>query len=150
MVYGEGEPHAFDTIMNLLRYSLLPMVDGGRHKMHIAYIRNVSRSLVLALTDDRFLEGTFFIADDEVLTQQEVFSILSKAAFGKDPIILPRWFTPFLTHLPFLGRKVRSFLKDRVYDISRLKATGYKPAYTTQEGLQRSAQHWLKTRGQVR
>ncbi|MFA5100124.1 MAG: NAD(P)-dependent oxidoreductase [Candidatus Omnitrophota bacterium] len=144
MVYGEGEPHAFDTIMKLLRYRLLPMVDGGRYKMHLAYIRNVTQALVSALSDDRFLEGTFFIADNEVLTQREVFSILSQVAIGKDPVILPRWLTPVLTHVPFLGKRVRSFLKDRVYDISRLKSMGFTYRYTAQEGLRRSAEYWLK------
>jgi len=146
MVYGEGEPHAFDTIMRLLRYRLLPMIDGGKHKMHLVYVKNVVEALLLALGDTRFLDGTFFLADNEVLTQREVFSILSRVVTGSDPVILPRWFTPFLTHLPFAGRKCRAFLKDRVYDTSRLKALGFKPEYTTQEGLRLSAEYWLKHR----
>jgi nucleoside-diphosphate-sugar epimerase len=144
MVYGEGEPHAFDRIMRLLRYRLLPLIDEGRYKMHIAYIRNVIQALVQALSDDRFLEGSFFIADDEVLTQREVFSILSRVAIGRDPVILPHSLTLVLTCLPWVGKKLKAFLKDRVYDISRLKATGFKHPYSTQLGLERSATYWLK------
>jgi 2-alkyl-3-oxoalkanoate reductase len=146
MVYGEGEPHAFDMIMRLLRWRLLPMIDEGRCAMHIAYVRNVSQALVLALSNDRFLEGTFFIADNEVLTQREIFSILSQVAVGKDPVILPRWLTPVLTSLPFIGKQCRAFLKDRVYDISRLKSTGFRHPYSTAEGLKRSAEFWIQGR----
>lgn len=146
MVYGEEEPHAFDKIMRLLQCRLLPVADGGIHKMHMVYIQNVVYALLLALSDDRFLLGTFFIADNEVLTQREVFSILSRVVTKKDPVILASWMTPVLAHLPILGKKFRSFLKDRVYDISRLKALGYKPKYTAKEGLQRSAEYWLKMR----
>jgi 2-alkyl-3-oxoalkanoate reductase len=144
MVYGEGEPHAFDMIMRLLRLRLLPLIDGGAHRMHMAYVRNVSQALVLALSDRLFLEGTFFIADEEVLTEREIFSILSIAAFKREPAILPHWMTPVLKHLPFLGKKCKALLKDRVYDISRLKSLGYHPKYSAQEGLRRSAAFWME------
>jgi len=149
MVYGEGEPHAFDTIMKLLRRRLLPLIDEGRHMMHMAYIKNVAAALVMALTEDKFLEGTFFIADNEVLTQREAFSILSRIACGRDPAVLPAWMTSVLSHMPVWGKKVRMFLKDRVYDIGRLKATGYTHPFTAQEGLRRSAEYWMqaKTKG---
>jgi nucleoside-diphosphate-sugar epimerase len=143
MVYGEGEPHALDKIMRLLQLRLLPMIDGGRHKMHMAYVHNVVHALLLALSEGRFLEGTFFIADNEVLSQREVFSILSRVVTKKDPVMLAHWITPILTHLPILGKKFRSFLKNRVYDISRLKALGYAPEYTAQQGLQRTAEYWI-------
>ncbi|MFA6383828.1 MAG: NAD(P)-dependent oxidoreductase [Candidatus Omnitrophota bacterium] len=144
MVYGEGEPHAFDTIMRLLRYRCLPLIDEGRHKMHIAYVRNLSRALALALYDNRFLEGSFFVADNEVLTQRQIFSILSRVVTGKDPVSLPGWLTPALTSLPFLGKKFKSFVKDREYDIGRLKAVGFIHPFTAQEGLRKSAEYWLK------
>ncbi|HOU35898.1 MAG TPA: SDR family NAD(P)-dependent oxidoreductase [Candidatus Omnitrophota bacterium] len=145
MVYGEGEPHAFDMIMRLLSRRMLPLVERGRYKMHIAYVRNVSAVLVAALTDDRFLQGTFFIADEEVLTQKEVFSVLSRAVGVKEPLVLPGWVTPVLTRLPWFGRRLRIMLKDRVYDISRLKACGFVFPYTAQEGLRRSAEYWLRS-----
>lgn len=147
MVYGEGEPHAFDMIMRLLRLRMLPLVEGGKYKMHMAYVRNVTAVLAAALTDDRFLEGTFFVADEEVLTQKEVFSLLSRIAGARDPATLPGWMTPVLARLPWFGRRFRIMLRDRVYDISRLKAGGFKFPYTAQEGLRRSAEYWLKKRG---
>ena len=150
MVYGEGEPHALDTIMRLLGYRLLPLADGGRYKMHMAYVRNVSAALVMALAEDRFLEGTFFIADDEALTQREVFSILSRSIGAREPAMLPAWLTPVLARVPLLGRNVSSMLKDRVYDISRLKSTGYKHPYTAQDGLRRSAEFWQGRAGAKR
>jgi len=147
MVYGEGEPHAFDMIMRLLSLRLLPLVDNGRYKMHMAYVRNVSAALVAALRDERFLEGTFFVADEQVLSQREVLSLLCSVSGIPQPVTLPACITPVLTHLPWVGSRIKSMLKDRVYDISRLKATGFRYPCTAQEGLRRSAEYWLKIKG---
>lgn len=142
MIYGEGEPHLSNLIMRLLKWRLLPIVDGGNNKLHLAYVKNVARVLVMALHDDAFLEGTFFVADEDVLTVREIFTIWSKAVAGSSPLILPRWITPVLTAVPGIGEKLGFFLKDRVYDISRIRSLGYKQVMGTREALIKTAQYW--------
>jgi nucleoside-diphosphate-sugar epimerase len=142
MIYGEGEPHLSSLIMRLLKYRLLPVVDGGNNKLHLAYVKNVARVLAMALRNDAFLKGTFFVADEEVLTVREIFTIWSETITGSGPLILPRWITPALTAIPVIGAKLGFFLKDRVYDISRIKSLGYKQVMGTREALIQTAQYW--------
>lgn len=144
MVYGEGEPHALGKMLFLIKHRLLPLVGGGKAKWHLAYVKNVVEGLVLALHKDECLEGAFFVADQEVLTIKEVFLILSKVINAPLPYVLPAWSTRFLLNIPYLGPKAQFFLKDRIYDITRIKALGYKPRYDARDSLARSAYYWLK------
>ncbi len=146
MVYGEGEPHLFGLLMRLLQMRMLPLVDGGRNKMHLVYVKSVAAVMAAALIDDRFLEGSFFVADEDVLTVSEIFTALARAIGAPDPLALSCRLTPLLAGLPFLGRKLSFFLKDRVYDISRLRAAGFSPRYRTEPSLAKSAQWWLEQR----
>jgi len=52
------------------------------------------------------------------------------------------WLSAFLSRTPWLGKKINLFLKDRVYDISRIELLGYKPRFKAQEALIRSAQYF--------
>lgn len=143
MVYGEGEPHLFGLLMRLLQMRMLPLVDGGRNKMHLVYVKTVAEVMAAALTHDRFLEGDFLVADEDVLTVSEIFTTLARAVGAPDPLALPCCLTPLLAGLPFVGRKLSFFLKDRVYDISRLRSAGFSPCYRTKPSLVKSAQWWL-------
>jgi len=142
MIYGEGEPHLSGLVMRLLRFRLLPVVDGGNNKLHLAYVKNVAKALVMALRNDAFLEGSFFVADDDVLTVREIFTLWSEVMSGSRPMILPGWITPLLTSIPGIGKRLGFFLKDRVYDISRIKSLGYKQVMGTREALIQTAQYW--------
>jgi 2-alkyl-3-oxoalkanoate reductase len=146
MVYGEGEPHMLDTVLWLLYWRLLPLINAGRNRMHLAYVKNVTRALVLALENQAFLEGSFFVADDEVCTVKEVFDIFSTALGRRGPVILPRWLTGTLKTLPGVEKKMSFFFKDRVYWLDALHRAGYSPVFTAAEGLRRSAADWLSRR----
>jgi nucleoside-diphosphate-sugar epimerase len=143
MIYGEGEPHLLGLIMRLLKYRLLPVVDAGVNKLHLVYVKNVVEVMVMALHNDAFLSGSFFVADEDVLTAREIFTIWGKTVTGASPMILPRWITPALTAIPGIGRNLGFFLKDRVYDISRIKSLGYKPVMDTRKALVATARYWL-------
>ncbi|MCK9594906.1 MAG: NAD-dependent epimerase/dehydratase family protein [Candidatus Omnitrophica bacterium] len=142
MIYGEGEPHLSGLLMRLLKFRLLPIVDGGNNKLHLAYVKNVAAALVMALHNDAFLEGSFFVADEDVLTVKEIFTTWSKVVAGGPPFLMPRWITPALTAIPGIGKKLSFFLKDRVYDISRIRSLGYKPVLDTRQALIKTAQYW--------
>jgi nucleoside-diphosphate-sugar epimerase len=146
MVYGENEPHLLDSMLWLLKHRLLPIVDEGKAKMHLVYVRNVADAMIQALSDERFMEGAFFLADAEILTTKEIFSIFSQAIKGPATFILPSWLTPLFVNLPFMGKKIKFLLKDRTYDISKIKSLGYPPRFQAQESLKISAQYWLRKR----
>ncbi len=139
MVYGEEEPHLLRQILSLLRFRLLPLINGGSAKLHLGYVGNVVNALLLAAGKKEFLEGTFFIADEDVFTLKEVFSIFAQSLNYPKPVSLPKWFTPVLTCIPCLGKKFEFLCRDRVYDISRIKSLGYKEEFKARESLIRTA-----------
>lgn len=143
-VYGEGEPHLFGPLLFLLKNRLLPLISDGNHKLHLVYVRNVVNALMLALEKEEFLSGTFFVADTEILTINEIFLFLCKAIGGPLPCNLPSWINPILFLLPYDGNKLKFFFRDRVFDISKIKALGYQPAFKVEESLLKTAQYWLK------
>lgn len=143
MVYGPGEPHAMPWLLRLLRFGVLPVLDGGRNKMHLAYIGNVVNALVEALTNDAFLQGAFFIADDEILTTRRIFETLAQGLGSLRPVVLPPGFTPLFRKIPYIDRAIGFFTKDRVYDISRIRATGYTNNHHAVESLRFTASSWI-------
>ncbi len=139
MVYGEEEPHLLRKILSLLRLRLLPLINGGNAKLHLGYVGNVVNAILLAGEKREFLEGTFFIADEDIFTLKEVFCIFAQSCNYPKPISLPRWFTPVLTCIPCIGKKFKFLCRDRAYDISRIKSLGYKEEFKARESLVRSA-----------
>ena len=146
MVYGEEEPHLLGLILFLLKYRLLPIVNAGKNKLHLVYVKNVVNALILALHKNEFLKGAFFVADEEVLTVKEIFSIFSQAIYARPPFVLSMWLVPLIERIPFAGGELKFFLKDRVYDISRIKSCGYKGEFKAEDSLIRTAQYWLNNR----
>lgn len=147
MVYGEGEPHLLDLILWLLYWRLMPLFNRGRNRMHLAYVKNVTAALMAALEKDAFLEGTFFVADDDVLTVREIFDAFS-AGLGRKPAFdVPDGLTAILRRLPGMEQRMSFFLKDRVYSLDRIHAAGYRQAVPAITGLRRSAQDWLRRQG---
>ena len=142
MVYGESEPHLLKLILFLVKHRLFPVIDAGRTKLHLGYVKNVSAAAVAALNNEDFLKQTYFVADKEVLTVGQIYSILAQAISAAKPFILPERLTPLLVKIPWVGGKIGFFLKDRVYDTSRIEKLGYKPEFRAQEALARSARYF--------
>jgi nucleoside-diphosphate-sugar epimerase len=139
MVYGEEEPHLLKLIMFLVKHRIFPIIDGGKNKLHLGYVKNVSQAAVMAMHDDGFLEGAFFVADKEVLSVLEIYSAFAQGIGAAQPVVLSERFTPILANIPWLGGKIKFLTKDRVYDISRIEKMGYKPAFKAEAALAVSA-----------
>ena len=142
-VYGEGEPHMLGLLLRLLKFRLLPLIDDGRKKLHLVYVKNVVEAMIFSLNNDEFLKGTVFVADNEVLTIKEVFTILSRAINLSAPWNVPMILNPFLLNTPFIGKRLEFFLKDRVYSIERIKSLGFDFLYPAGQSLTRSARYFL-------
>ena len=141
MVYGRGEPHMLGLLLFLLRCRLLPLINGGNSKLHLVYIKNVVEAMIFSLTKHEFLEGTFFIADNEVLTAKQILTILSKAINVSLPADIPAFLNYLLLNLPFVGGRARFLAKDRVYSIDKIKSLGFNPPYSVELSLSSSARH---------
>lgn len=144
MIYGEGEPHMMKKLLFFLRHRLLFLINNGNAKQHLAYVSNVVDAMTFALTQDKCLSKPFFVADSEVLTFNEITSIMAKAMGAKPPLNLPTPLTPILTNIPYFGKKLKFFLKDRVYSIERLASFGFKPSYSIEKSLMHSVKSFME------
>jgi len=139
MIYGEHEPHLLPVLLKLMKLRLFPVIDNGKNKLHMAYVKNVAAALVYSLTHDGFLSGTYFAADQEVLTQKQVFSFMARGIKASLPWNIPGRLKPCLLRLPGLGSKLYFFLKDRVYSTEKIKALGFIPPYGAEQSLIKSS-----------
>jgi len=143
MIYGPDEPHMLKTLCKLLRFRMLFTIDKGVKKLHLVYVKNVVDTIIYALDKDKLLEGSYFVADEDVLSVKEIFDIISsqyKIAKAWDlPVILK----PLLLNVPILGKKVKFFLKDRIYSTQKLKEAGFSASCKTRKMLPESLKTFM-------
>jgi len=147
MVYGESEPHLLGLLLWLLRFRLLPLLSVGDKKMHLVSVRNVCEAMFFSLTREEFLEGAFNIADNEVLTIKEIYTILGESINAPSSWEMPSILEKVFFNIPYAGGTLKSFWKDRVFSIEKIKSLGFTPVYSPRDGLARAAKYWLKYRG---
>lgn len=143
MIYGPQEPHMTRLLLKMIKYRLLALPNGGKAMFHLSYVKNVTWFIAEAVSEDCLLNEAFFIADADVLTGHEVFAAFAKGLTVKEPKHLPNALTPIMTKLPFLGKKIKFFVKDRHYSIDKLrKVLKKEPPYKAQEVLVKTAKEW--------
>ncbi len=146
MVYGEDEPHSLGLLCFLLKRRFFPLIDGGKKKLHLVYVKNVVESMIYSLKDEEFLNGTFFIADNEVYSVKAIFELIAKAVKAPPPRNLPSAVKFMLLKTPLLGKKLSFFLKDRIYSIDKIKSLGFNPPYELEASLKKSVKSFQKRR----
>ncbi len=144
IVYGEDEPHAFSPLLKLIRHRLLPLPNKGKVKLHLAYVENVVAAIIFSLKNENMFEGAFFVADKEVLTVYQVFKNMSKGLGVKAPFRLPNFSTTIFCNLPFAGKRLSFFLKNRAYSTEKIESLGFHPPYRAEEALARSCRVYIK------
>ncbi|MGB2630858.1 MAG: NAD-dependent epimerase/dehydratase family protein [Candidatus Omnitrophota bacterium] len=145
MVYGEDEPHALDWILKAVMRRRVPVLDfpGMDARLQLVHIDNVVRMMELALEKQEALEGTYIVADREILTIRKFFELLYDELDAGDPPVVPGWAVKIGMSVPFVKGKINRYFKDRVYDISRGRdLLGYTPAISTEEGLRKTVRYW--------
>ena len=143
MVYGEDEPHMLKVLLFITKYRLFPLIDKGKAKLHLGYVKNIVEAMIFLLNKQEALEGSFFVGDEEVLTVREVFDFFARVLKVKPLPNLPVWLRPIVLSLPLIGRKISFFSKDRVYSLERIKSLGFRAPFEVRESLAKSAQSFL-------
>ncbi len=145
MVYGEGEPHMLSLLVRLLRLRLLILPGLGEPKLHLVSVRNVAAFLAHCMEDERAVAGVFHIADKEVLSLKDIFSIFAKSLELKEPLLLSPFLTKILSFLPFIGKRIRFLSKGRVYSLERIeKILNFIPPYSAYQELRLSVKNFSK------
>jgi nucleoside-diphosphate-sugar epimerase len=147
MVFGEGEPHALDKLFRCVRMRLIPLpgISGLKDKLHLVYVDNLADALVLAMKKDAALEGTFTIADGDVISVRRFLEIVTEEFGLPAPFVVPGWMIKTAILIPFFRKKFNKVFKERVYDISRARELlGYHPAIGTEEALRKTVRWWSR------
>jgi UDP-glucose 4-epimerase len=122
-------------------------IDGLRERLRLVHVDNVVQVLELALQKEEALSGTFFVADEEIITIRRFLEIISDELGAGPPPVIPGWAVKAALVIPFVRRKFRRVFKDRVYDISRARnILGYEPEVSTEEGLRKMVRYWKKSK----
>ncbi|MCP4652487.1 MAG: NAD(P)-dependent oxidoreductase [Candidatus Omnitrophica bacterium] len=145
MVYGQREPHLMRLMLSLLKKRLYPLINRGKHKFHLVYVKTVVDALIFAMNEDRCLEGAYFVADKEVLTNKEAMTIMAEAIGAKPPWNVPLFLSKLVLKLPHVGNQLKFFQKDRQYSTQKLESLGFKFRYPAKESLVKSCQ-WFVTK----
>ena len=148
MVYGEDEPHALSKVFRLISRRRIPTLttQGLKERLQLVHVDNVADILELALEEDEALEGTFFVADRDIITIRKFLDIVSDELGAGPPPVIPEWVVRIGLVIPPVRRFYNRVFKDRLYDITRaVNILGYDPKVSTEEGLRRTARHWRQT-----
>ena len=107
--------------------------------------------MVLCLSKEEAYEGTYIIADKEILSISEVLTYMSGILGVKPPFHIPEGAAKILMKLPVIGGSISSFRKDRFFSIERLeKKFGYIPRVSVYDGLKQALLPYKKgKRGQT-
>ena len=143
MIYGQDEPHMLKYIIKALRMNVLLMVNRGSARLHLGYVKNVSDFLVECGQNDKALGGVYFIADEEALMAAEVFKYIADGLGTRAPVLLPSFLTPFIVRIPKIGRRLKFFIKDRVYSLDKIKnELNYTPKYKASDMLIKTGEYY--------
>jgi len=139
MVYGECEPHALSSLVSALKKRLLPVFGKGDKKLHLVSVENLVDVMVLCLSRKEAYEGTYFVADKEVLDVKQIMDYVADTIGAKRPVVLPGFIATMFGKIPIIKRWLSLYLKDRIYDIKPLREKlGYVPRVSIYDGLKRA------------
>lgn len=143
VVYGEAEPHLTRLLLKLIKFRLLPMIGNSQNKFPFVYVKNVTALMIAALDRKEYLEGSFFITDPETYTVGEIFTMVGDNLGAKQPFYTPELIKNFLLNLSGVSKRLKFFLKGRVYSLEHIKRVGFNPPYTTAESIAKTVNWFL-------
>jgi len=145
MVFGIEDRHAVHKILGLIDKRLVPVpsMEVVHDRLQLVYIDNLIDVILVAMEKKEALEGTFFVADKEIISIREFVEIVSGELGRKPPLKIPGYIIKAATAIPLCRNFYNRVFRDRVYDIGRmLGILGYEPAVSTREGLRRTVKAW--------
>jgi nucleoside-diphosphate-sugar epimerase len=160
ITYGPGDKNGFLTkLIRLVSNRLCPLIGSGNNRVHLCYIEDTTRGLLLAMRD-KALGRDYIIAGRNPVTIRDLAGSIEKTLQNRAlrlriPIWLGKltgsaietWYKSMgLEDSPPIDRhKVDMVAKDRCYDISRAeKELGFTPQVDYAEGFEKTI-NWLKS-----
>lgn len=156
-VYGPRDKDVFSAF-KLCARGIQPLVGKDKY-LSIAFVKNLVKGFLLALEKECARRETYFITDDGILTWKTLTQMIANA-LGKKPIRIhiPESLLSVPAELSGLIGNILNrpmlFSRDKIMeirqhfwtvDISKAKVElGYKPDFTTEEGIRETARWYLE------
>ncbi|MFH1380596.1 MAG: NAD(P)-dependent oxidoreductase [Candidatus Omnitrophota bacterium] len=138
-IYGEDDPHGLGRLIEGFKKRIIPILGAGKNRIHMVSVENLVDVLVLCLSKEEAYEGTYFVADSEALSLRDMCEFIAKALNVRPPFVIPERIMKILLIIPFINKRVRFFMKDRIYSIKRLEEKlGYVPRISVHEGIKKA------------
>jgi nucleoside-diphosphate-sugar epimerase len=158
-IYGPGDTR-FLKLFRMINSGRFHMIGSGKVYYHFTYIDDLVRGIALAGDSDQAIGEIFTVAGSDYVTLSELAEIVA-TALGKSPPhqilripVWPIWLAgaicefacrPLGIHPPLYRRRVDFFIKNRAFDISKARRIlGYEPHVSLAEGMNRTAQWYLR------
>lgn len=136
LVYGNGVGGNMAALMRLARLPVPLPFGAVRNARSLLAVENLTSAIVLALTNEAALGGTFLAADQAPVSLAEIITALRKGR-GRGPGLIP--VPPALVGgaLTLLGQGAvwERLSGSLVVSTARLSAIGYRPPVTTEAAL---------------
>jgi 2-alkyl-3-oxoalkanoate reductase len=132
---GQNEPFLLDQMRSISKGGLALLPGGGKTRLQMVNVDDVSRACLLAIEDSGFSSKILNLGSENVPTLKEMTTSLFRHA-GKQPreLRIPAGMARFAVRLlsglgisPLEPQHLEIALKDYVFDIGRAKALGWKP-----------------------
>jgi len=125
------------------------------------HVEDMCRSVIHAFDNDAMIGEAYNVADDTHITTVEFFNMVSQGLLGKEkpfihiplPIakliaIVAEFVAKLLGTKPFLEKNTLGYVGcDKIWDNSKLKATGFEFKYPTMEKSFKETLQWYKDSG---
>jgi len=123
-----------------------PLIGSGANKWQTVYIDDLVSAIVFCAEHDKTAGETFIVAEEKALSL-EWLCVELKKELGLEPKIwkIPFWLGKILAYLYIIvspkslvsPAHLERLKRNRNYSISKIKRFGWKPKFTTEQGIKR-------------
>jgi len=125
-----------------------PLINGGKNNWQMVYVSDLVSAIIFILEREESSGEIYIVAEERGKKLSEVYGIIAKdLGIKKDPGNLPYLAAKFISHFSLLKSKVfggksiltpahvKRVVRERIYSIDKIKKLGWKPKYSTEEGI---------------
>ena len=152
VLFGEGNRGNVYNLLRQIASGRFMMIGKGKNKKSMSYVGNLVDFIWFLIENQKDAKGysMFNYVDKPDLTTCELVSIVGKVLNKRIPaILIPYWIGMFggycfdllsiilRRNLPISSVRVKKFCAVTQFDASKAEATGFRPVFTLEEGLER-------------
>jgi len=152
VLFGEGNRGNVYNLLRQIASGRFLMIGKGTNKKSMSYVGNIVDFILFLIEKQKDVKGCslFNYVDKPDLTTRELVSVVGKVLNKRIPAVrIPYWLGMvggycfdilskiLRKNLPISLVRVKKFCAVTQFDASKAEATGFKPAFTLEEGLER-------------